>query len=113
MAAWGGAVVAYSDDARDLGEGESGCLCGAYETQPGERGVVVDAVSVLGAVAGIGLGSWLIVALAVVVAVVGVLRWRRTEDSYPAPRVDEPSPAAVHDTVLSSIRPNRSDEESR
>ena len=34
MAAWGGAVVAYSDDARDLGEGESGCLCGAYETQP-------------------------------------------------------------------------------
>ena len=49
MAAWGGAVVAYSDDARDLGEGESGCLCGAYETQPGERGVVVDAVSVLGA----------------------------------------------------------------
>lgn len=40
MAAWGGAVVAYSDDARDLGEGQSGCLRGADEPQPGERGVV-------------------------------------------------------------------------
>ena len=49
MAAWGGAVVAYSDDARDLGEGQSGCLRGADEPQPGECGVVVDAVSVLGA----------------------------------------------------------------
>ena len=74
---------------------------------------LLASAGVFGAVVGIGFGSWLIVALAVVVAVVGVLRWRRTEDSYSAPRVDEPSPAAVHDTVLSPIRPNRSDEESR
>lgn len=49
MAAWGSAVVTHVDDARDLGQGESGCLCGAYESEPGERGVVVDAVSVVGA----------------------------------------------------------------
>ena len=49
MAAWGGAVVADVNDARDLGEGESCGLCGAYESEPGERGVVVDPVSVLGA----------------------------------------------------------------
>ena len=74
---------------------------------------LLASAGVFGAVAGIGLGSWLIVALAVVVAVVGLVRWRRTRDSYPAPRVDDTPSAAVHDTVLSTIRPNRSDEESR
>lgn len=74
---------------------------------------LLASAGVLGAIAGIGLGSWLIVAPAVVVAVVGLVRWRRTGDSYPAPRLNEPSPAAVHDTVLSSTQPNRSDEESR
>ena len=73
---------------------------------------LLASAGVFGAVAGIGLGSWLIVALAVVVAVVGFVRWRRTRDSDPAPRLDAPS-AAVHDTVLSTTRPNRSDEESR
>lgn len=74
---------------------------------------LLASAGVLGAVAGIGLGSWLIVALAVVVGVVGLVRWRRTRDSYPAPRLDNTPLAAVHDTVLSSTRPNRSDEESR
>ena len=49
MAAGSGAVVADSDDARDLGQAESCSLCGAYESEPGEGGVVVDAVSVLSA----------------------------------------------------------------
>ena len=74
---------------------------------------LLASAGVLGAVAGIGLGSWLIVALAVVVGVVGLVRWRRTRDSYPAPRLDDTPLAAVHDTVLSSTRPSRSDEESR
>jgi len=74
---------------------------------------LLASAGVLGAIAGIGLGSWLIVGLAVVVGVVGLVRWRRTGDSYPAPRVDETPLAAVHDTVLSPAQPNRSDEESR
>ena len=74
---------------------------------------LLASAGVLGAVAGIGLGSWLIVALAVVVGVVGIVRWRRTGDSCPAPRLDDTPLAAVHDTVLSSTHPNRSDEESR
>ena len=40
---------------------------------------LLASAGVLGAVAGIGLGSWLIVALAVVVGVVGPVRWRRGE----------------------------------
>ncbi len=74
---------------------------------------LLASAGVFGAVVGIGFGSWLIVALAVVVAVVGLVRWRRTGDSYPAPRLDDTPSAAVHDTVLSSTQPNRSDEESR
>ncbi len=74
---------------------------------------LLASAGVLGAIAGIGLGSWLIVALAVVVVVVGFVRWRRTRDPYPAPRADNTPLAAVHDTASSTTRPNRSDEESR
>ena len=68
---------------------------------------------VLGAIAGIGFGSWLIVALAAAVAVVGLVRWRRTGDSCPAPGPDDAPSPALHDTVLSPAHPNRNDEEAR
>ena len=68
---------------------------------------------VLGAIAGIGLDSWLIVLLAAAVAVVGFARWRRTGDSCPAPNPDDTSSPSLHDTVLSPAQPNRTDEESR
>jgi hypothetical protein len=48
VAAWGGAVVADVNDARDLCQCESCGLSCADESQPGEGGAVVDAVSVLG-----------------------------------------------------------------
>lgn len=74
---------------------------------------LLASAGVLGAIAGIGLGSWIIVALAAAVAVVGLARWRRTGDSCPAPRLDDTSSPALHDTVLSPAQPNRTDEESR
>ena len=67
----------------------------------------------LGAIAGIGLGSWLIVLVAAAVAVVGLARWHRTGDSCPAPSPDDSPSPALHDTVLSPAQPNRTDEESR
>lgn len=58
----------------------------------------------LGAIAGIGFGGWLIVALAAAVAVVGFVRWRRTGDSCPASGPDDAPSPAPHATVLSPAR---------
>lgn len=74
---------------------------------------LLASAGVLGAIAGIGFGSWLIVALAATVAVIGFVWWRRTGDSCPAPGSDVTSSPALRDTVLSPSQPNRTDEESR
>ncbi len=74
---------------------------------------LLASVGVLGAIAGIGLGSRLIVLLAAAVAVVGLVRWRRIEPSYPVPGLDDSSSPAMYDTALSPAQPNRTDEESR
>ncbi len=54
VAARRSSVVANADDACDLGESQSRGLSAANELQSRERGVVVDAVAVLGA---LGLGE--------------------------------------------------------
>ncbi|WP_395156559.1 hypothetical protein [Ilumatobacter sp.] len=73
---------------------------------------LLASVGVLGAVAGIGLGSWLVVAFAVAVVAVGVVRWRRTSDTCPAPEADvDPSPLRK-DAVLSPTRTSPNEEES-
>lgn len=72
---------------------------------------LLASAGVLGAIAGIGFGSWLIVALAAAFAVVGFVRWHRTEDSCPAPRVDDTSSPSLPDNVLLPAQPNRTDEE--
>lgn len=73
---------------------------------------LLASAGVLGAVAGVGLGSWLVGALAAVVVAIGVVRWRRTCDSWPAPGpVDHESPPRQHG-VLSPTRPYRNEEES-
>jgi hypothetical protein len=47
---------------------------------------LLASAGVLGAVAGIGLGSWLVVIVAAAVVVVGVVRWRGGPvDGCPAP----------------------------
>lgn len=74
---------------------------------------LLASAGVVGAVAGIGLGSWLIVALAVVVVVVGLVRWRGTGDSCPAPGPEDNSSLVLHDIAPTPAQPNRTDEEPR
>lgn len=52
---------------------------------------ILASVGVAGAIAGIGFGSWIVIALACVVAVVGVIRWRRTGASCERPTADKPA----------------------
>ena len=74
---------------------------------------LLASVGVLGAVAGVGLGSWLVVALGAVVIAIGVARWRRTGDSCPAPDpVDNESPPR-QDAVLSPTYTYPNEEETR
>jgi hypothetical protein len=71
---------------------------------------LLASVGVLGAIAGIGFESWLVVALAAGLVAVGVLRWRRTAHTRPAPGADDsPSPLQKH-TVLSPNHPDRKQE---
>lgn len=65
---------------------------------------LLASLGVLGAVAGIGLGSGLIVALSAAAVAVGLVRWRRTGNTCPAPPDDNPS-RHMHDTVLSPTHP--------
>lgn len=71
---------------------------------------LLASAGVLGAIAGIGFGSWLIVALAAAVGLVGLVRWRRTAASCPAPGLDDSSSPAMYDTAVSPAQPNRDDE---
>ena len=59
---------------------------------------LLASAGVLGTIAGIGLGSWLLVTLAATVAVIGIVRHHRTTDT-----VDEPGPG---DNPLSLPRNN-------
>ncbi len=70
---------------------------------------LLASVGVLGAVAGIGLGSWLVVALAAGVVAIGIVRWRGTGDSCPAPGPADNESPAQQDAVLSY----RNEEETR
>ena len=74
---------------------------------------LLASVGVLGAVAGIGLGNWLVVALAGVVVAIGVVRWRRTGDSCPAPGPADNESPLRQDIVLSPTDPYRNEEETR
>ncbi len=74
---------------------------------------LLASAGVLGAVAGIGLGSWPVVALAAVVVVIGVVRWRRNSDSCPAPRPADNESAPRHDVVISPSYTYPNEEETR
>lgn len=69
-------------------------------------------VGVLGVVAGVGFGSWLVVAAAAAVIVVGVVRWRRTDNMCPTPGADDNPCPLRQDAVLSPAHPYRREEES-
>lgn len=74
---------------------------------------LLASVGVLGAVAGIGLGSWLVVALAAAVAAIGLVRWHRTGDTCPAPGPADNHSPIRQDAVMSPTKPSRNEEESR
>lgn len=63
---------------------------------------LLGSLGVAGMIAGLGLGSWIAVAVASFVAVIGVLRWRgqRSCDSRPGMAAADPvRPAAVGGTA--------------
>lgn len=71
---------------------------------------LLASAGVLGAITGVGLGSWLIAAVATAVGLVGVVWWRRTAASCPAPVLgDDDSSLALHDMVRSPAQPTRPD----
>lgn len=74
---------------------------------------LLASVGVLGTVAGLGLGSWLVVALAAVALAIGVVRWRRTGNSCRAPSPADSESPRRPDGVLSPSRPYRNEEEPR
>ena len=74
---------------------------------------LLASVGVLGAVVGVGLGSWLVVALAAVVVAIGVARWRRTGTSCPAPSPADSESPRRQDAVSSPTRPYGNEEEPR
>jgi hypothetical protein len=53
---------------------------------------ILLSAGVIGAIAGIGLGSWIVIAIAAAVLVIGVIRWRRTGPSCDAPAGESPAP---------------------
>lgn len=72
---------------------------------------LLASVGALGVIAGIGLGSWLMVALAAAVVVIGLIRWRRTGNTCPAPGPDDNSSLLRQDAVLSPTHRYLTDEE--
>jgi hypothetical protein len=62
---------------------------------------LLASIGAAGAIAGIGIGSWFVVALAAVVVTIGLIRWRRTASTCPAPGTDIPDVGA-RDTVHTS-----------
>lgn len=74
---------------------------------------LLASAGVLSAVAGIGLGSWLVVALAAVVVAIGVVLWRRTGDGCPAPGPADNESSPRQDAVLSPTYTYANEEETR
>ena len=72
---------------------------------------LLASIGLTGAIAGVGIGSWLLVAFAAFVTVAGLLRWRRSAPTYaPNAELDDGPPPLRSGVAVSPGRHGSNDE---